>query len=220
MYRFCFQMCKMLCCPFIITLVELNVSKVCCKSHWLDGDFGRSPNNGCTLHQWEHPFLQSVPHMALRPLLHALSRQRVSFMPPDTVSLRASWPSDQLFWSDLALWQRKTFYHTYIKEYFETDSLWTVRGVELPAQVTICARTDRRSRFVLGRCLQLVGEYICYHRLSLKQKCEWIFLLKHPLKHHTAAFSHFFKSSVKAQFSCCALEERLGVDLLLFAKVL
>lgn len=107
--RFCCKMCQMLCFPSIINLVELNVSKVCCKSQWSDADFGRSPNNRCTLHQWEHPFQQSVPHMAPRPLLHALSRQRVSFMLLDSGSLRASWPSDQLFWSDLALWQRKTF---------------------------------------------------------------------------------------------------------------
>lgn len=66
---------------------------------------------GCTLHQWEHPFQQSVPHMALRPLLHALSRHRVSFMLQDSGSLQASWPSDQLFWSSLASWQRGDFLH-------------------------------------------------------------------------------------------------------------
>lgn len=142
------RMCKVscfhsLCVFFIITLFELNMRKVCCRSHWLDAESGRSPNNGCTLHQWEHPFQQSVPHMALRPLLHALSRQRVSFMLQDRGSLRASWPSDQLFWSDLASWQRKTFLtHIFLKNIPKTDLSRTVWGVESTKQVIVCARTD------------------------------------------------------------------------------
>lgn len=108
---------------------------------WLDADFGRGPNSGCTLHQWEHLFQQSVPHMAPRPLLHAPSRQRVSFMLPDSGSLRASWPSDQLFWSDLAPRQREDFY---VKDYFfSLDCLrsWVLWAGDRLRSPEICAWT-------------------------------------------------------------------------------
>lgn len=126
--------CK--CCALSLFSPRPNLMcvKFCCQSRWLDAESGTSPNNGCTLHQWEHPFQQSVPHMAPRPLLHALSRRRVSFMLPDSGSLRASRPSDQLFWSDPASWQRKDFSsHIFSLKKQKTKnriSLWTVWGVE------------------------------------------------------------------------------------------
>lgn len=43
--------CKMLCFLYTISRAELNVSEVSRRSQWLDADFGRSPNNRCTLHQ-------------------------------------------------------------------------------------------------------------------------------------------------------------------------
>lgn len=181
------------------------------ESHWLDAEYGRSPNNGCTLHQWEHPFQQSVPHMVLRPLLHALSRQRVSFMLQDSGSLQASWPSDLLFWSDLTSWQKKTFCTQTFKEYPETDSLWTVWRVEPSQQVIICARTEAGDLRLDNACSQW-GNIFIIIAWALK-KSLW--------KHHTAPAIHSSKpceSSVFLRRSGGA--QRLGLDLLLFAEVL
>lgn len=134
----CFKGCKY--CVFYLFSPPSNLMRVkfCCKSHWLDAESGRSPNNGCTLHQWEHPFQQSVPHMPLRPLLHALSRQRVSFMLQDSVHCELPGPRincfDPIWPSD----KRRLSSHTDFQEY--SDSLWTLWRVEPTEQVTICAR--------------------------------------------------------------------------------
>lgn len=138
--------CK--CCALSLFSPRPNLMcvKFCCQSRWLDAESGTSPNNGCTLHQWEHPFQQSVPHMAPRPLLHALSRRRVSFMLPDSGSLRASRPSDQLFWSDPASWQRKDFSsHIFSlkNKKQKTESLSELSEELSPEQVNILRSTWR-----------------------------------------------------------------------------
>lgn len=150
--------CK--CCALSLFSPRPNLMcvKFCCQSRWLDAESGTSPNNGCTLHQWEHPFQQSVPHMAPRPLLHALSRRRVSFMLPDSGSLRASRPSDQLFWSDPASWQRKDFsshiFSFKTKNKKQNLSLNCLRSWA-PSRWTFCARPDAGDFFffALGQCL-------------------------------------------------------------------
>lgn len=66
----------------------------------------------------------------------------------------------------------------------------------------VCARP----RFALGQYLQLKGEYICHHLLSLTQKCERILIettSETPQGHWSSV-----QSSVKAQCFCGALEER------------
>lgn len=68
-------------------------------------------------------------------------------------------------------------------------------------------RSKWRWRFALGQCLQLVGEYMYYRRFGLKRKCEPIFFWDASWN-ITQRRSFIFQSSVKAQCSCGALEER------------
>lgn len=131
------QMCQLVCFPFIINPAKLNEWKLCLKSHWLDAESGRSPNNGCTLHQWEHPFQQSVPHMALRPLLqlypgrgsHSCFKTAVhcKLPGPRINCFDPIWPSDK----------GRLSTHTY---WLNSESLCSVWGAT--EQVTICARSD------------------------------------------------------------------------------
>lgn len=117
---------------------------------------------------------------------------------------------------------KEDFSHTHIfKEYSENGPVPNcVRS--WAHQAGDCLRSNWRWRFALGQCLQLVLEYIYYHRFSLKRKCEWIFLLlRRLLKHHTAPVIYFSKlceSSVFLRRSGGA--QRLELDPLLFAKVL
>lgn len=145
--------------------------------------------------------------MALRPLLHALSRQSVSFMLQDSGSLQASWPSDLLFWSDLASWQKKTFCTQTFKDYSETVSLWSVGGVEPSEQVIICARTDAGDLSLDNACNQW-GNIFIIIAWPLKESLWGFFLIVSPSENITQHQLFISQSSVKALFSCGALEER------------
>lgn len=184
--------------PDIITLVELYVWKVCWERHWLDAESGRSPNNGCTLHQWEHPFQQSVPHMALRPLLHALSRQRVSFMLQDSGSLQAF---SRINCFD-PIWPFvKGRLCTHCKKISETDALWTVREVEPTEQVIFCARTEAGDLHLDDACNQW-GDIFINIDSALKESLSGSFT-ETPFKTQHRSFVFF-----RAHFSCGALDER------------
>lgn len=134
----------------------------------------------------EAPPPRSIP---AEGLIHA-SRQRF------TTSLLAL-GSTVLIWSGPATKGR-----LYVKDYFPKGfALDCLRSWVLWAG-DVCARP----RFALGQYLQLEGEYICHHPLSLTQKCERI-LIETTSETPQGRWSSV-QSSVKAQCFCGALEER------------
>ena len=80
--------------------------------------------------------------MALRPLLHALSRQRVSFMLQDSGSLRSFLALGSTVLIRSGLLTKGDFLHILIFKHYPETELETARGVHPTEQVIVCAPTD------------------------------------------------------------------------------